>query len=112
MKKVLAIILAVLCLTSCFGVTGYAGAEDIIGGVIGGIIGDDLLGGGEESEDAVLEYGIHYEMETLSMVSLMYKPSSKITFKAPAAGAYRLYVFATDEANHKVAMACIPFLAE
>ena len=82
MKKVLAIILAVLCLTSCFGVTGYAGAEDILGGVIGGIIGDDLLGG-EESEDAVLEYGIHYEMETLSMVSLMYKPSSKITFKAP-----------------------------
>ena len=35
-----------------------------------------------------------------------------ISFKAPAAGAYRLYVFATDEANHKVAMACIPFLAE
>lgn len=37
---------------------------------------------------------------------------STITFKAPAAGAYRLYVFVTDEENHKVALACIPFLAE
>ncbi len=35
-----------------------------------------------------------------------------ITFTAPAAGAYRLYVYVTDEANHKVAMACIPFLAK
>ena len=83
MKKVLAIILAVLCFTSCFGVTGYAATEDIISGVIGGIIGDDLLGSEEESEDAVLSYGIHYDMETLSMVSLMYKPSATITFKAP-----------------------------
>ena len=37
---------------------------------------------------------------------------STITFKAPAAGAYRLYVFVTDEENHKAALACIPFLAE
>lgn len=35
-----------------------------------------------------------------------------ITFTAPAAGPYRLYVFVTDEENHKAAMACIPFLAE
>ena len=83
MKKVIAIILAVICLASSFSVTGYAAAEDIIGGVIGGIIGDDLLGSEEESEDAVLEYGIHYEMETLTMVTLMYKPTPTITFKAP-----------------------------
>ena len=37
---------------------------------------------------------------------------STITFTAPAAGAYRLYVFVTDEENHKAALACIPFLAE
>lgn len=35
-----------------------------------------------------------------------------ITFTAPDAGAYRLYAYVIDEANHKVAMACIPFLAE
>lgn len=38
------------------------------------------------------------------------KPS--ITFKAPNAGAYRLYVYAIDETNHKVAMSCIPFQAK
>ena len=36
----------------------------------------------------------------------------EITFKAPTAGKYRLYVFVTDETNHKVAMSCIPFLAQ
>ena len=36
-----------------------------------------------------------------------------ITFKAPATkGGYRLYVFVTDEKNHKVALACIPFLVK
>lgn len=35
-----------------------------------------------------------------------------ITFTAPGAGAYRLYVYAIDEANHKLAMACIPFQAK
>lgn len=37
---------------------------------------------------------------------------SEITFKAPSAGYYRLYVFVTDEVNHKVAMSCIPFQAK
>lgn len=37
---------------------------------------------------------------------------STITFTAPAAGAYRLYVYVTDNENHKVAMACIPFLVK
>ena len=36
----------------------------------------------------------------------------EITFKAPPAGQYRLYVFVTDETNHKVAMSCIPFLSK
>ncbi|MBQ2796217.1 MAG: glycosyl hydrolase family 2 [Tidjanibacter sp.] len=36
-----------------------------------------------------------------------------ITFKAPSIkGGYRLYVFVTDEQNHKVALACIPFLVK
>lgn len=36
----------------------------------------------------------------------------EITFTAPEAGQYRLYVFVTEEVNHKVAMACIPFLVK
>lgn len=79
MKKVLAIILAILCLTSCFGVTSYAGLDEIVDG-IGGSLG---LPEQEESEDAALSYGIHYDMETLSFIPLMYKPSPTITFKAP-----------------------------
>ncbi len=36
-----------------------------------------------------------------------------ISFKAPSIkGGYRLYVFVTDEVNHKVALACIPFLVK
>ena len=35
-----------------------------------------------------------------------------ITFKAPNAGAYRLYVYAIDKTNKKVAMSCIPFQAK
>lgn len=37
---------------------------------------------------------------------------AEITFTAPAAGQYRLYVFVTEEVNKKVAMACIPFLVK
>jgi hypothetical protein len=36
----------------------------------------------------------------------------EITFTAPAAGQYHLYVFVTEEVNKKVAMACIPFLVK
>lgn len=83
MKKIIAIILAVLCLASSLGVTSFAAVgDDIIEGVIGGILGDDMPEK-EESEDAVLTYGIHYETDPLSMVKLMYKPSPTITFKAP-----------------------------
>lgn len=36
-----------------------------------------------------------------------------ISFKAPSTkGGYRLYVFVTDNSNHKVALACIPFLVK
>lgn len=83
MKKIIAVILAVLCLASSLSVTGFAAVgEDVIEGVIGGILGDDMPEK-EESEDAVLSYGIHYETEPLSLVKLMYKPNPTITFKAP-----------------------------
>jgi len=38
---------------------------------------------------------------------------SEATFTAPTeTGAYRLYVFVTDQTNHKSALACIPFLVK
>ncbi len=37
---------------------------------------------------------------------------TEITFTAPDAGQYRLYVFVTEEVNKKVAMSCIPFLVK
>lgn len=79
MKKILAIILAVLCLTSCVGVTGYAATDDVING-IGGALG---LPEQEEGEEDFLSYGIHYEMQMITTVKLMYKPAPTITFKAP-----------------------------
>ena len=79
MKKIMAIILAVLCFASCLGVTGYAGVDELAG-TVGGIIG---LPEEEESEEEALYYGIHYDMETLTLVKLMYEPSPTMTFKAP-----------------------------
>ena len=38
---------------------------------------------------------------------------SEVTFTAPTeTGGYRLYVFVTDQVNHKSALACIPFLVK
>ena len=60
---------------------------------------------GEALEDGSMPDGIE---------GLITDPTkADITFKAPSVkGGYRLYVFATDEVNHKVAMACIPFLVK
>lgn len=45
------------------------------------------------------------------IAGLIADPSKEeITFTAPSeVGPYRLYVFVTDEVNHKVALSCIPF---
>ena len=60
---------------------------------------------GETAADGSMPDGIEGLIEDAT------KPS--ITFKAPSVkGGYRLYVFVTDEANHKVALACIPFLVK
>lgn len=60
---------------------------------------------GETADDGSMPDGIE------GLIGDATKPS--ITFKAPSVkGGYRLYVFVTDEANHKVALACIPFLVK
>ncbi len=79
MKKFLAILLSVLCIFSLMSTTAFA-AEDEIGEVIGSLIG---LPTEEDEIDQQMMYGIHYEMETLTPVSIMYKPNPTITFKAP-----------------------------
>ena len=60
---------------------------------------------GDAMEDGSMPDGIGGLIDDPSKTS--------ITFKAPSEkGGYRLYVFVTDEVNHKVALACIPFLVK
>lgn len=60
---------------------------------------------GDKLADGSMPDGIEGLIEDAS------KPT--ISFKAPSTkGGYRLYVFVTDEVNHKVALACIPFLVK
>lgn len=79
MKKLLAVLLSVLCILGSFGTVSLAATEDVIGDVIGGIL--DVTQ--EEGPEEMLSYGIHYEMETLTLVKIMYKPAPTITFKKP-----------------------------
>lgn len=76
MKKILAVLLSVLCI---FGMvpTAFAASDNIIGDIV-----EDYLGVTEEDEiDQEMMYGIHYEMEPITPVSIMYKPNPTITFQ-------------------------------
>lgn len=77
MKKLLAVLLAVLCTFSVFS------ASAINDDALGEIIGDQFGVTSEPSEDEILSYGIHYEVATLSTVTLLYIPSASITFETP-----------------------------
>ena len=60
---------------------------------------------GDAAEDGSMPDGIEGLIEDPT--------KSEISFKAPAGvGGYRLYVFAKDDVNRKVASACIPFCVE
>lgn len=77
MKKLLAVLLAVLCAFSALSVCAID--EDVLGGII-----EDQFGVTPEEDEAdVLSYGIHYEMDPLSIVTLFYTPSPSITFNTP-----------------------------
>ncbi len=73
MKKIIAVFLAVLCAFSCFTVcTGAISIEDL-----------DLLEIlGEEEKEPML-YCITYQNQTLSGVSMMYKPNPTVSFSGP-----------------------------
>lgn len=79
MKKIIALLLSIVCIFSAVSVSACAAdeIEGVIGDVIGGIL--DV----EVTEDEPIVYGVFYEMETLSGVSIMYKPNPSISFKNP-----------------------------
>ncbi len=82
MKKLLAVLLALICAFSVAALPASAVTIDDLAGMVGDQLGaGDLLGGEDEAD--VLSYGIHYEMSLLSTVSLYYTPSASITFKTP-----------------------------
>ncbi len=79
MKKLLAVLLSVLCLFSAFVTPAFAAPGDIIGDIV-----EDYLGVTEEDGiDQEMMYGIHYAMEPVTLVSIMYKPNPTITFAQP-----------------------------
>lgn len=79
MKKLLAVLLAILCTFSFLAVSATALEGDDIADIVGGHLGITT----EPDEADVLSYGIHYEMATLSTVTLLYKPAPSITFETP-----------------------------
>lgn len=80
MKKITAILLSILCIFSLFTCPAVAGLEDFVGDLF-----EDEFGVTEEEGgiDQVLNYGVHYEMDTLSLVPVTYKPVATLTFKQP-----------------------------
>ncbi|MBQ7117327.1 MAG: hypothetical protein IJN88_03870 [Clostridia bacterium] len=82
MKKLLAVILSVICVLSCFA--PVAGAVPG-GGVIGEVTVDffERLLGIEFEEDTPIGYGVIYDLDPLSGVSVVYKPSPSIKFENP-----------------------------
>lgn len=71
MKKLLAILLSMLCLMSVCSSVGFAVNDDSVIGIISSAMDDDLL------------YCITYQKETLSNVSMMYKPNPSMSFDGP-----------------------------
>lgn len=77
MKKIIAVLLSVVCIFSCMALPASA-LEDAFDDVIGGVGGNLGL-----EEDRPILYGIIYKMDTLDGVSIMYKPSPSVSFTSP-----------------------------
>ena len=70
MKKFIAVFLSLLCIFSVFGITASAaGTFDELSSLIG--------------EDEGFLYGISYQNETASGVSMMYKPNPSLKVDGP-----------------------------
>ncbi len=82
MKKLLAVILSIICAFSCFALPSSAAGE---GGLIGELSTDffERLLGIEFEEDTAIGYGVIYNIDSLDGVSVVYKPSPSIKFENP-----------------------------
>lgn len=82
MKKLLAVILSVICVFSCFALPSSAAGGS---GVLGELSTDffEKLLGVEFEEDTPIGYGVIYDIDTLDGVSVVYKPSPSISFENP-----------------------------
>ncbi len=83
MKKLSAIILSLILVFSCFAVPASAASGK--GGVVGELATTlfEKLIGVEMEEDTPIGYGVIYEIDPLSGISVIYKPSPSISFKNP-----------------------------
>ena len=79
MKKLLAVLLALICTFSLFSTAASA----IDTGALGDVIGDYIGMTTEKDEAAALEYGIYFETSTFSFVTVLYKPVHTLAFDAP-----------------------------
>lgn len=81
MKKLLAIILSIICAFSCFASVASAAAGSVIGEVAETFL-EGMLGM-EFEEDTPLGYGVIYDTDALSGVSVVYKPKPTLSFENP-----------------------------
>ena len=78
MKKLLAVLLAIICAFSAFSVSALD-----IAGTLGDILGDQLGVESEEDEGDFISNGITYQMSLLSTETIIYTPTMSITFEVP-----------------------------
>lgn len=89
MKKLLAVILSVICLFSCFAPAASAAS----GGILGEVASDffERILGEELEQDSTIGYGVIYDLDPLSGVSVVYKPSPSVSFENPG-----IYIITDD----------------
>ncbi len=73
MKKIIALLLSAVCIFTCMGLPVSA-LDDVVDNMGEGV--------GLEPDEPII-YGIIYEVDTLSGVSIMYNPSPSFTFTSP-----------------------------
>lgn len=71
-KKIVSVFLVAICIFGMFSTASFA-IDEILGG---GLLGGD--------EDEALNYGIHYEINPLDGISVMYKPNADREFSVPS----------------------------
>ncbi len=81
LKKLIAIILCVLCVTTSIASTASA-ADDMLSHIMNTLLGSDLTM--EPDIDERFLFGVHYEIDSVSGVKVMYKPNPDIELTVPS----------------------------